>query len=77
MITLSARAQPKEKNSTVFGIEPMQGELRVRAPSNLVLTNTNGMPVTVAAAYKWDGEEHVVNLSALPGTPWLLLQSTR
>jgi hypothetical protein len=77
MITLSARAQPKEKNSTVFGIEPMQGELRVRASGNLVLTNTNGMPVTVAAAYRWDGEEHVVNLSALPGTPWLLLQSTR
>ena len=74
LISLGARAVPKEGNKTPFHVEPVEGQLTIRAPKGLklykqaVLQQMKEVPV----AYK-DGR-YVVTLDDSLRTSWLFLR---
>ena len=74
MISLTGRAIPLEDKALGYRVEPMQGQLRIRAPKDLRLTDGSGAPLADAGAHRIKDDVHIIELSRLRTTRWLLLQ---
>lgn len=74
LISLGSRALPQRGNQAPFGVEPLDGEVSIRAPKGLKLTKRNADQTTEAIPVPYRGGRYLVPLHVARGTNWLFLK---
>jgi hypothetical protein len=74
LISLGARALPKEGNKTPFNVEPVDGQLTIRAPKGLKLYKQAAFQQMKEVPVGYKDGRYVVTLDGSLRTSWLFLR---
>lgn len=74
MISLIARAIPVGGEEVTYQLEPLRGQIRVRANPELSLRQLGPGAADISAAHRLDGTVHVIDLAQTGGAHWLVLE---
>ncbi|MEX0328764.1 MAG: cellulase family glycosylhydrolase [Ruegeria sp.] len=74
LISISARATPLGPSETDYRIEPVSGQIRVRALPDLRLTPVDPSFGALADAHHVQDGYHLIDLDKLKGNRWLILE---
>lgn len=74
MISLSARAIPTGKKQVTYQLEPMRGQVRIRANPALSLRQPTQGIIDASKVHRLEGTVHVIDLAQTGGANWLVLE---
>jgi len=74
MISLGARSVPKGNNQVPFTVEPLEGELKIRAPKGLRLSMRDTQQQDHEVLTQYSGGVYTIKLSKAIQTSWLFLR---
>jgi len=73
LISIAAQAVPQPKNQLPFLVEPVEGELQIRAPKGLKLTRYDAQQRPIAVPTRYQNGVYTLKLDSTLQTGWLFL----
>ncbi|MEM8977000.1 MAG: hypothetical protein AAGD43_33530 [Pseudomonadota bacterium] len=74
MISLAARVIPSGDGKLTYQLEPIQGQVRIRANPSLSLRQPGPKASNFSGAHSLEGAVHVIDLAEIGGAQWLVLE---